>query len=756
MKRRGVLLSAAAAGALVVGWGLMPARSRLGSAALLQGGGGVALNGWIRIEPDGSVVLAMPRSEMGQGVHTALPMLAAEELDLPLSRMRIAQAGADAIYGNVETLQASLWFHPAHEEDPDGFRRAQVKAARWVVGKIGRELGLNVTGGSSSVADAWPVVRLAAATARASLLGAASLRWKLPVEELVVADGRITHPSGRTAGFGELAQEAAATPPGEVRLKARKDWKLIGQPAPRLDLPAKVDGSAVFGLDVRLPGMKYAAVRLCPMIGGFPGAVQADRALALPGAERLVMLPAEGGSTAGFAVVGRSTWHARRAVQAVQVDWQQRPGGGLDSQAIQAALESAVRGDRGFTFHAEGDVDGAEREAARVVEAWYAAPYLAHATMEPMNCTARVAGGKVELWVPTQVPGLCRDIAARVAGVPVDDVTVHVTLLGGGFGRRLEVDYAAYAVRVAMDCGGAPVQLAFSREEDMQHDFYRPLHVARLRAAVDREGRVTSLRITSAGDDITPRWMARGVPALSAGVDTPDKTSPEGLFDQPYAFGHQRMRHVSTRSGVPVGFWRSVGHSHNAFMIEGFMDELATAVRQDPLDFRRAMLRGSPRHVAVLELAAAKAGWGTPLPAGRARGIALHESFGSVVAQVVEASLEGGRPRVHRVVCAADVGTVVNPNIVAQQMEGAVVFALGAALYGKIDIRDGQVQQANFPAYPMVRMADAPTVETWLVPSNRPPAGVGEPGVPPLAPALAQAIFQLTGKRLRSLPFNLA
>lgn len=756
MKRRNVLLAAAGAGgALIVGWGLMPPRSRLGSGALMTSDGGVALNGWIKVAADGAVVLAMPRSEMGQGVHTALPMMAAEELDVPLASVRIEQAGADAIYGNMETLQGSLWFHPASQEDPDGFNRAKVRATRWVVGKVGRELGLNVTGGSSSVADTWPVVRLAAATARASLLGAAALRWKLPVEEIVVVDGRVTHPSGRSAGYGDLAKDAAATPPGEVRLKARKDWKLIGKPAPRLDLAAKVDGSAVFGIDVRLPGMKYAAVRLCPMLGGFPGAVRPEKALAMPGADRLVLLPAYGGSTAGFAVVGRSSWHARRAAEAVEVEWQQRPGGGLDSAAIQASLESAVRADNGFTFHATGDVDSAERDAARVVESWYAAPYLAHATMEPMNCTARVAGGKVELWVPTQVPGLCRDIAAQVAGVGVDDVTVHVTLLGGGFGRRLEVDYAACAVRVAMDCGGAPVQLLFSREEDMRHDFYRPMHVGRLRAAIDRDGHVASLRITSAGDDITPRWMQRGVPALSSRVETPDKTSPEGLFDQPYAFGHQRMSHVSTHSGVPVGFWRSVGHSHNAFIIEAFIDELAAETRQDPLAFRLQMLRGAPRHAAVLELAAAKAGWGSPLRAGMARGIALHESFGSIVAQVVEASLDGGQPRVHRVVCAADVGTVVNPGIVAQQMEGAVVFALSAALHGRIDIRGGVVQQSNYPDYPMVRMAQAPKVETWLVASERPPAGVGEPGVPPLAPALAGALYALTGKRQRAMPFTL-
>lgn len=753
MSRRGWLLSAAAgAGALIVGWGLLPARSRLGGSRLfLPREGEIALNGWIKIAADGSVILAMPRSEMGQGVHTALPMLAAEELDVPLSAVRIEQAGFDAIYGNVSMLLASLPFHPLEAEKEDGFGR--VKAGRWVVGKVARELGINATGGSTSVVDAWDVVRAAAATARAALLGAASLQWKLPLEELSVKDGVITHPSGKSAGYGAMAQYAAATSPGSVRLKERKDWKLIGQPARRLDVPAKVDGSARFGLDVRLPDMKYAALRLCPMLGGAPGNLRADQALAMAGVERLVLLPAYAGSTAGFAVVGKSYWYARQAAQAVEVEWRQRPLGALDSRRIGAELESAVKLEDGHVFHELGDAAGAEKAAARTVEAWYRAPYLAHATLEPMNCTAQVRDGKVEVWVPTQVPGMARAIAAQVAGVAPDDVTLHLTLLGGGFGRRLEVDYVAQAVRVAMDCGGAAVQLVWPREEDTTHDFYRPMHVAMLRAALDGEGGATSLRIKSAGDAITPRWMERGLPTLSGPIDPPDKTTTEGLFDLPYGFANQHMEHVATHMGVPVGYWRSVGHSHNAFFSESFMDELAVQTRQDPVEFRRRLLADAPRYLAVLNLAAEKAGWGGKLSPGRARGVALHESFGSIVAQVAEVSAEAGLPRVHRVVCAVDCGTVVNPNIVAQQMEGAIVFALTAALYGKIDIHDGVVQQANFPSYQMLRMAQAPRVETWLVPSERPPAGVGEPGVPPLAPAVANAWFALTGERRRVLPF---
>lgn len=753
MNRRGWLLGTAAAGALLVGWVVSPQRSRLGLGSLMQAGDGdVALNGWIKILPDGSVVLAMPRSEMGQGVHTALPMLAAEELDVPLSAMRIEQAGADAIYGNVAMLMGSLPFHPDEKDREDGFGR--VKAARWMVGKLGRELGINATGGSSSVADAWEVVRFAAATARASLLGAASLQWKLPLEELRVSNGMISHPSGRSAPYGELARFAAATPPGAVQLKEPKAWRVIGRPAPRLDVPDKVNGLARFGMDVRLPGMRYAALKLCPMLGGAPGRVDAQAALAMPGVERIVMLPAYAGSTAGFAVVANSYWLAQRAADAVEVEWRPRAGGNVDSRRVARQLEEAVKSREGHAFHGRGDVVQAQSEGARTIEAWYSAPYLAHATLEPMNATALVAGGRVQLWVPTQVPQMCRAVAARIARVPVDKVDVHVTLLGGGFGRRLEVDYAAHAVRVAMDLPGVPVQLVWSREEDTTHDFYRPMQVARLRATLDRNGQPSALQIKSAGDAISPRWIERGMPALAGPVDLPDKTAAEGLFDQPYRFRHQKMEHVFTRSGVPVGFWRSVGHSHNAFLLESFMDEIAAELQRDPLELRRSLLHGAARHLAVLDLAATRSGWGQPLPAGRARGLALHESFGSIVAEVAEVSLEAGQPRVHRVVCAIDCGVAVNPNIVAQQMESAVIFGLTAALHGRIDIHDGVVQQGNFPSYPMVRLAAAPLVETWIVPSERPPSGVGEPGVPPLAPAVANALFALTRQRYRSLPLR--
>ena len=754
MKRRTWLLSAlGTTGALVVGWGVMPARSRLGSPELmLSTPDEVALNGWIKIAADGAVVLAMPRSEMGQGVHTALAMLVAEELDLPLNRVRLEQAGNDSIYGNVAMLLATLPFHPldSQAEQPS----VTIKMSQWIVGKVARELGLNATGGSSTITDLWGPLRMAAATARANLVGAAAAAWKVPAADITVLDGVMRHASGPSAHYGEMRKAAAGSKPQGIAPKSRADWKLIGQPAARTDIPSKVTGQAQFGLDVRLPGMLFAAVRMSPVLGGAAASMDTSAALALPGVAKVVALDAWGGGTAGLAVVGTSTWQARQGAQAVKVQWQAPSASAPDTTRIQAALLNSLNTESGFTFYEQGVPVQAEKATARRIDALYQAPYLAHATMEPMNCTAQVKDGVVEIWAPTQVPQLARDMAAKVAGVNVDRVTVHVTQLGGGFGRRLDVDFVGQAVQVAMACQGAPVQLNWSREEDMTHDFYRPMHLAKFQASVDAQGQVTSLRIKSAGDAISPRWMARAVPMLSGPIDMPDKTTAEGLFDLPYGFASQHMSHVATHSGVPVGFWRSVGHSHNAFFSESFMDELAAATKQDPLAFRLGLLKEAPRYAAVLQKAADLAGWGQPVPAGHALGLALHESFGSIVAQVAEVSVSQGQIKVHRVVCVIDCGTVVNPATVAQQMESGVVFGLSAALYGQIDIVGGVVQQNNFPNYPMVNLAQAPLVQTHIMASTREPGGVGEPAVPPIAPAVANALFVLTGQRQRALPLK--
>jgi isoquinoline 1-oxidoreductase beta subunit len=495
------------------------------------------------------------------------------------------------------------------------------------------------------------------------------------------------------------------------------------------------------------------------VLGGSPGRAEVDTVLRRAGVHRVVRLPPMFGAGAAIAVVADGTWAARQGLKALDVQWTEPPTGRLDTRHIAATLEAAARDadahDGGFAFKRDGDARAALAGAARRVEAFYSAPYLAHAAMEPLVCTARVADGQVQLWVPTQVPGLARDAAAQVAGVPREAVSVNVTYLGGGFGRRLEVDVIGQAVRIALETGGRPVQLAWSREEDFGHDFYRPAGVALLRGGLDAQGRLQALAVTSAGDALMPRWMERVLPALATPFDLPDKLAVEGLFDLPYAVPNQRFAHAATTSGVPIGNWRAVGHSHNAFFSEGFVDELAHAAGQDPVRFRLDMLAHLPRHAAVLRLAADKAGWGRPLPPGRARGVALHESFGTIVAQVLEVSLEARRPRVHRVVCALDCGVAVHPQGVAAQVESAVAYGLSAALGGRIDIERGAVRQTSFADYPVLSMAQMPAVETHIVPSTAEPTGMGEPALPPVAPALAAALFVLTGQRLRELPLVL-
>ncbi|MEO8278689.1 MAG: molybdopterin cofactor-binding domain-containing protein [Ideonella sp.] len=762
MKRRVWLLSGlAAGGAMLVGWSVLPARERLGSATSLpNGGGAVALNGWLKIDLDGHVLLAMNRSEMGQGVHTALAMLVAEELDVPLAMVRLIPAGYETIYGNVAGFVAGLV--AAHPRDIEAAKEpVSIKLRRHLATKLARELGINMTGGSSSVADAWEVLRLAAATARRQLLNAASLEWRLPVAEFEVVDGVITHPSGQRAPYQNFADRAPLTPPGTVTLKARSAWTLIGTSAPRIDAAVKANGRAIFGIDERQPDQLFAVIRHAPALGGAPGRVDADTALRQPGVVRVVRLGAYAGSPPAIAVVGISLWHAQRGADALTVDWLDPPHGRVDSATIMRSLENAAleaaRTGAGTVFYRRGNVDSAVGD--RRLLAVYRAPYLAHAAMEPVNATARVSNGMVEVWAPTQVPGLSRALAAQVAGV--DETAVHLTVsyLGGGFGRRLETAVVGQVVRIAMECGGAPVQLVWPREQDFGHDVYRPAAVAVMQAELDGQGRVVAIRAISAGDAITPRWLERNLPAMSSRFEMPDQTTSEGLYDSPYDIPHQRIAHLATHSGVPVGYWRSVGHSHNAFFNECFIDELATAAGDDPVAFRLGLLADMPRHAEVLRLAAERAGWPgfggagpRKLAPGRALGVALHESFGSIVAQVAEVSVQGSSVQVHRVVVAADVGTVINPDIVAQQLEGGVIFGLTAALHGRIDIVDSVVVQSNFHNHPLLSLAQSPVIETHLIASERTPAGVGEIATPPIAPAVANALFVLTGLRSRDLP----
>ncbi|CAN7460059.1 molybdopterin cofactor-binding domain-containing protein [Massilia sp. LjRoot122] len=750
LSRRGFLLGGIlAGGSLLVGWGLQPPRQRLHSASPLALGDAVALNGWIAIAPHGAVSVVVPRSEMGQGVHTALPMLVAEELDLSLAAVRIVQAPIDKIFANLTVLRENLPFHP----DDAGSTR---QGAQWLMAKLGRELGIMFTGGSTSVKDAWMPMREAGAVARAMLLKAAGEQWKTPVARLRTEDGFVLHPDGRRAGYGALAGEAARVgagiDAGGVRLKEPSEFRLIGKPVPRLDSRTKADGSARFGIDARVPGMVYAAVKMAPAVGatlaGFEGAAVAS----MPGVLQVVALPGvpgeRTGAGAGVAVVAGSWWQARQAAQALPVTWNEGDAAKLSTASVFADFARALDEESGYVYHEAGsqDVQG----AAMTVTAEYRAPFLAHAALEPINCTAQVASGKVRLWASTQVPSVAVDVAARVAGVDRADVAIEVMLLGGGFGRRLEADMVAQAVTVAMAAGGRPVQLIWTREDDTTHDVYRPAALARFRARLDADGGILAWDNKSASGAIGHQYFPRnlGLPGLG-----PDKTTAEGEYDMQYAIANQRIAHVIVDSPVPLGYWRSVGHSHNAFFKESFIEELAHAAQRDGVAFRHALLRDHPRALAALDAAVARAG--RP-PAGRAHGVALHRSFGSTVAQVAEVSVEGKQIRVHRVVCAIDCGLAVNPNIVAQQVEGGVLFGLSAALHGEITLKDGRVQQSNFGDYPVLRMHEAPLVETIVMPSAAHPEGVGEPAVPPVAPAVASAVFKLTGQRLRSLPLRLA
>jgi isoquinoline 1-oxidoreductase beta subunit len=749
-RRRFLLGGLAAGGALMVGWGIAPPRQRLRTASpLATEAGAVALNGWVAIARDGTVSVVVPRSEMGQGVNTALPMLLAEELDAPLSAVRISQAPIDKIFGNLTVLRENLPFHP---DDRGSIKQG----VQWVMAKVGRELGIMFTGGSTSVKDAWGPMREAGAVARAMLLRAAAETWKLDAARLSTRDGFVLHPDGRRLGYGELAARAAVVgagiEPGDVRLKTPAEFRLIGQPVPRRDSPAKVNGSALFGIDARVPGMLYAALKMAPVAGAGVASFDASRAMAMPGVVKVVevssALPPFAGAGAGVAVVAKTWWQARQAAASLPVSWSASPHANLSSEAIFADFEKLLDSESGFTYFESGsqDVQG----AAKTLRAEYRAPFLAHATMEPINCTAQFKDGKLKLWTSTQVPSIAVDIAAKVAGVDRGDVSLDVMLLGGGFGRRLEADMVAQAVAIAKALGGQPVQLIWTREDDIQHDVYRPQALARFAAQLDAQGNLLAWDNKSVSGAIGHQYFPRnlGLPGIG-----PDKTTAEGEYDMQYAIPNRRIAHVIADSAVPIGYWRSVGHSHNAFFKEGFLDEVAHAAGKDPVAFRRELLRDYPRHLAVMEAALARAG---TAPEGRAHGVAVHQSFGSIVAQVAEVSVNDKQIRVHRVVCAVDCGIVVNPNILAQQVESAVVFGLSAALAGEITLKDGRVQQSNFGDYPVLRMNEAPLVETVIVPSSEPPEGMGEPATPPVAPAVANAVFRLTGQRLRSLPLRLA
>ena len=787
MKRRRLVLgTVAAAGALTVGWGLMPLRQRLHTRTPLNTAAGqAAFNGWVKVGADDSVTIVMPKSEMGQGVHTGLAMLLAEELDADWARVRIEASPVDAIYNNVATVIDALPFHP----DEEGALRSSLE---WLTGKTVREIGLMMTGGSSSIKDLWLPMRQAGASARAMLVAAAAAKWAVPVAEVQVSKGTISHPSGKSARFGELALAAAAQPlPDKPLLKDPATFKLIGQPLPRLRLEAtrKIDGSARFGIDVLQPDLLYASVQMCATLGGRVATHDGAAAAAMPGVRKVLAFePPVAGGSGGVAVIADQPWQAMKAAKAVAVQWDAGPAAGVSSAALMQEFSAAIDRNQGFTYFSRGDanaalVDVAKTAAAKTITAEYSAPYLAHTAMEPINCTVLVKDNAATVWASTQVPDIARAVAARLLGLDKQQVDVQVQYLGGGFGRRLDVDFVAQAVVIAQAMPGRPVQTIWSREEDVRHDVYRPAAVSRFKAGLDASGRLVAWHNHSAGQAIVPQIMARyaagmtGMPLVAKGqalmgqLTRPlgyipgmgiDKTAAEGSFDQPYEFPAVKVDHTIVESPLPVGFWRSVGHSHQAFFKESFIDEVAHAAGADPVAFRAALLKNHPRHLKVLQRAAELAGWGTapaaaPDGAKVARGVALHHSFGAIVAQVADVSLAADKTiRVHRVVAVIDCGTPVNPNLIRQQLESAVVFGLSAALYGTLTIEQGRVQQSNFHDVPALRMDACPAIETDIIASSAHPEGVGEPGVPPIAPAVANALFVLTGQRLRNLPLKVS
>ena len=677
--RRGFLKTAAgAAGGLLLGVRL-PAET---VAAPLR------LNAWVHIAPDDLVTLFIHKAEMGQGTVTSLSMLLAEELECDWNKIRTQFPGIDSAYGNYQGVV-----------------------------------------GSASVRTSWEPLRRAGATAREMLIEAAAKNWGVDRSQCRAANGAVVS-GGRRLSYGALADAAAKLPvPSNVVLKKPDEFAVIGKPRKRLDTPDKTNGRATFGIDVRLPGMLHAVVARCPVFGGKVARFSEATAKTVPGVKSVVQI------SSGIAVVADNTWSAAEGRRVLDVQWDNGPRSGVNSAGISAAFAEHL-GKPGEVQARNGDAAAALGSAAKKVEATYEVPYLAHAPMEPLNCTADVRPGHCEVWASTQGQTAALNEAVRITGLKPDQVVVHTLYMGGGFGRRARADYIGEAVEVSKAIG-APVQLTWTREDDMQQDWYRPASSTHFTAALDGDG-----------------WPA----VLTGRVACPyfggPRTAVEGIANMPYAFPHFMVDSHNVDLGIPVSYWRSVGYSQNVFFTESFIEEMALAVGKDPLDLRRRLLAKMPRMVAALDLAAGKAGWGKPLPAGHGRGIGLSNNVGSFTAQVAEVSVAQGKLRVHRVVCAVDCGQAINPAGVEQQIQSGIVFGLSAALKGAITIDQGRVQQGNFHQYDVLRIDEMPVVEVHLVPSHEAPGGMGEAATPGIAAAVANAVFAATGKRIRRLPIR--
>ena len=705
LSRRTFLTAGAAAGG-----GLMLSLSLPGAGRETQAArtSGFVPNAFIRIDSDGQVVLTMPYVEMGQGTYTAIPMLIAEELEVELKQVRLEHAPPNE----------KLYANPL--------------------------LGIQVTGNSNAIRGAWKPLREAGATARTMLVAAAAKRWGVDPASCRAQTGEVLHPpTGRGAKYGELAADAARMPvPQPVALKRPEDFKLIGTPAKRLDTPAKVNGTAVYGIDVRPPGVKIATLAQSPVFGGRLKNVNDAAARTVKGVRQIVRLDD------AVAVVADHMGAAKKGLEALVIEWEGGPHAKLTTAAIASELEYATLAP-GAVAQRIGDADGAMAEAVTRVDAIYQVPFVAHATLEPMNCTVHVRKEGCEVWVGTQAIARAQAAAAEAAGLPPEKVVVHNHLIGGGFGRRLDVDGVTRAVQIARHVDG-PVKVVWTREEDIQHDMYRPYWFDRLSAGLDQRGMPVAWTHRFAGSSVIARYLPA---AFQNGLD-PD--SVEGAIDLAYALPNLRVEYLRVEPpGIPTAFWRSVGPSHNVFVIESFMDELAVAARQDPVAYRLALLDNAPRAKSVLALAAREAGWGRPMPARAGRGVSLQSVFGTYMAQVAEVEVSRrGVVRVRRVVCAVDCGTVVNPDTVRAQIESGIIFGITAALHGKITIKDGRVEQANFDTYQMLRMDEAPAIEVHIVQSREPPGGMGETGTSAIVPAVTNAVFAATGRRLRAPPIE--
>ena len=682
------------------------------SEAASRSGEAVALNAFIRIGADEVITIRVNHSEMGQGVYTSLSMLVAEELECDWTKIRVEGAPV-----------AQPYYH-----------------AEWGI--------IQGTGGSTSVSSEWKRLREVGATAREMLIAAAADTWKVDKTTCRAENGIVIHSSGKKATYGQLAEKAAKmSVPENIQLKDDSEFKIIGKPMKRLDTPEKTNGAGIFGIDVTIPGMLTAVVARLPVFGAKVASFNADKAKAVPGVKEVVQV------SSGVAVVATGFWPAVTGRDALEITWDEGPNARLSTDGMREQY-AALAKTPGTVARKDGDPQQALLKPAKLVNAEYQVPYLAHAPMEPLNCVVDLQPESCEIRTGTQFQSEDQRRAAEIAGLKPEQVRIHTTLLGGGFGRRANPasDFVIEAVEIAK-AAKQPVKVIWTRENDMKGWWYRPMWYDRIAGGLDPNGNLVAWRQTIVGQSIIPNTPFEGYMR----PDGIDPTSVEGAADMPYEIPNILVDLHSPKIGVPVQWWRSVGHSHTAFVVESFMDELAHAAGQDPYEFRRKLLAQSPRHKRVLELVAQKADWGAPLSEGRARGIALHESFNSFVAQVAEVSVSAdGAVNVHRVVCAVDCGKVTNPDIVAAQMEGGIVFGLTAALYGEITFKNGRVEQSNFHNYQMLTMKEMPKVEAYIVPSQESPSGVGEPGVPPIAPAVANAVFSATGIRIRRLPIRAA